>query len=164
MGNVSGVVGAVRKDSRGLMIDDVWYSSYNAFSGVARGDTVSFEFVEKGAFKNIKGAIRKEGSGGGTAPAAAGAAPKAYSRGGFPIDVKDGQRSIIRQNAVTNAREVLSMAMTKDQMEGLGKDDLTDTVINVARRIEAYTTGDLDIEIATKYLNGELTDSGLSEA
>jgi len=48
MSNVSnGVVEAVRKDMKGLMIAGNWYSSFIAFSCIMKSDVVSFSFVEK---------------------------------------------------------------------------------------------------------------------
>lgn len=155
MSEVNGVVEAVRKDGKGLCVDGQWYSSFNPIAGVSRGDTVSFTYAEKGSFKNIKGTVRG-GTGGSAAPAAASAAPAGRKFGGFPIDVKDGQRSIIRQNALTNARELVSSVTGAKKVD----EAMVAEIIAVARKFEAYSTGDLDIEVAAKYLN----DAGMGEA
>ena len=71
METISGEVAAVRKDGKGLCIDDVWYSSWDKLK-VERGDNVVFNYVTKGTFNNIKGAVRISTS----APAAGKAGPR----------------------------------------------------------------------------------------
>lgn len=56
METISGVVDAVRKDRKGLCINDVWYSSWEALT-CNKGDDVVFNFIVKGRFNNIKGKV-----------------------------------------------------------------------------------------------------------
>lgn len=66
METISGVVDAVRKDRKGLCINDVWYSSWDALT-CNKGDEVVFNSVAKGRFNNIKGKVNVASSGGGSA-------------------------------------------------------------------------------------------------
>jgi hypothetical protein len=92
-----------------------WFSTNFKNPMLSAGDTVSFEFAETSYGKEVDPASIKKGAAGAAptplvagskAPSAAPSAP--YSRMGvFPIPALDGQRSIIRQNALTNARELV---------------------------------------------------------
>lgn len=110
--------------------------------GVNRGDNIQFDAEKKfGRDAIVEGSLSKAPSG------AASVAPKTgggYSRGGgvFPIPANDGQRSIIRQNAVTNAREVV--ASYGGAIEGESLEEYMSRIIGIAQLIEQYTTGDLD--------------------
>jgi hypothetical protein len=72
MASASGVIQSVRRDRKGIKIDDVWYSAYNPseLGEAQRGDTVTVEYKPKGDFKNIvsvtvDAAAPKGGGGGG---------------------------------------------------------------------------------------------------
>ena len=91
-------------------------------------------------------------------------APRNYggSKGVFPIPGDDGQRSILRQNAVTNAREaigdlVASGALAHDASKGVSSEDVISAyaqdIITMAKLFEAYTSGDADEEAVRKELN-----------
>ncbi|CAB4169919.1 hypothetical protein UFOVP1528_10 [uncultured Caudovirales phage] len=127
-----------------------WYSCGFKNPKVNDGDCVSFiyEVDDYGNQVDITSIVKS------VAPAVAAPAgqpaPRAatgggYSKGVFPIPALDGQRAILRQNAVTNARELVVAANG-------GKPFLIDTkttvgvIIAIARRLEAYTSGDLDME------------------
>ncbi len=142
----------------GLVLDNgMRYGVYDPASTgldkVAVGDTVSFNYKSSGKWNNIQGAITVTSSGGG-APAWAApvtkAAPKAAggrSFGTFPIPPLDGQRSIIRQNSITNAVNTVSAMVANDKaaMKGI---DLISTIIETAKRFEEYSSGDLDAKEA----------------
>jgi hypothetical protein len=67
---------------------------------------------------------------------------------GFPMGLRDKGRAINRQNALTNAVAYLGV---------LGTDcaELSpDLVIEIARKFEAYTTGDIEREAAAKLAEG----------
>lgn len=55
MAKMQGTIEKFRKDRKAFAIDDVWYSAFKAaWMGEAQsGDTVEFEYTEKGDFKNI---------------------------------------------------------------------------------------------------------------
>lgn len=148
----------------GLRVDGVKYGAYDPVktgfgnNEIQMGDEVTFEWSQRGQYKNIMGRVTKTGNTGTPAPASASPKPqgrsggKGYSRGVFPIPVDDMQRSIIRQNSVTNAVAIVT------KFEG---DDVVDAetaakrVIEVAQILEEYSAGDIDarmVEEATKQL------------
>jgi len=74
------------------------------------------------------------------------AAPKSGKQSGiFPIPALSGERAILRQNASTQARE-LYLALTLTPQPDLDKAVLE--IIRIARKFEAYTAGDLDMDAA----------------
>ena len=165
MSNVSnGVIEAVRKDSKGLMVAGTWYSSYNGFNDISKGDVVSFNFDVKGQWKNIKGPIEKVTGvavGDATAPSNAhgdntsGASqdlPPHYmiAKGYmnkvqmFPIPFDHPDRAIVRQNSLTNAVNLLGHATaTEGSLE-----DIAEMTIGIASIFEQYSTGQLEMEAA----------------
>lgn len=146
------VVNSVSKNGKSLKIDDMWYGAFNSsqLNGASVGDVVDFEYIEKGEYKNIKGGVVVKGKGASVAsPTGSANGGKTYSRGSFPIDPLDGQRSIIRQNALTNAVKVYTEAMspTSTSATKVPKLDLSsvaEPIIGLARQFEAYTAGDID--------------------
>ena len=116
---------------------------------VNAGDEVTFAWAQKGSYINIMGSVTKTGNTGAVPMAAAAASPKAAgggSKGGwgnkgvFPVPALDGQRSIIRQNSVTNAVNLIGHY---DSFDG----NLMETaaqVIEVAKVFEAFSSGDMD--------------------
>lgn len=74
-----------------------------------------------------------------------------YGRGVFPIPPLSGERAIIRQNALTNAREVV-MAVLSFKEDGDNPADvvIAQRIIEMARNFEAYTAGDIDADLALK--------------
>lgn len=128
--------------------DGQWYSTGFDNPGVAKGDEVDFEFentrygnkVKFETFK-INGAAVKGKS---TGPAKAPYVPRAVGTGGsaptytkpFPIPLLHGDRAIIRQNALTNARELYDSDPEKPIK------DAAKEIIEVARIFEEYSAGD----------------------
>lgn len=128
----------------GIMVGGKWYNSkYEVKAN--KGDEV--EFDDGG--KNYCNKLKVLSGGGGGATTAAPTASRSYSRGKFPIPTDDGQRSIIRQNSLTNAvnfmASVMDYAAAQEHM-----DDAIATVVDVARVFESYSAGDLDREAAKK--------------
>lgn len=147
------VVEAKSKDGKKIKIGEDWFSAFNAstLEGVERGDTVSFVYTLKGDWKNIKGSVRK---GEGTATDAIAPIKTStphFSRGNFPIHPLDGQRSIIRQNSLTNAVVVAQMQFSREDTLPTNEE-----IISIAREFEKYSAGDLDREAAEAELK-ELT-------
>lgn len=151
---MNGTIEAVRKDGKAFKLQgDGWYSAFKAeqLSGAQKGDQVEFNYKTNGNFKNIDGSVTRLGSGGGSAPQAAGGgnAPKRqYNAGGgrsFPVGKTDGGRAINYQNAVTNAVKFLEYT----KANGATPED----VIEVARYFAAFTTGDMDMESAEGYVD-----------
>ncbi len=138
----------------GVRIGGHKYGVYNpeesGLDAISVGDSVSLRFTKKDGtggitYKNVNGKITKmTGSAASSVAAAAPPAVPARSYGGkgvFPIPLDDGQRSIIRQNALTNARELVCKTI-KDGAKIDTK--VTDTIIGIAKEFEAYTAGDIE--------------------
>ena len=134
--------------------DGQWYSNGFTRPVYVAGDEVEFDFTSSTYGNQVtKGTIRTVGKGsapvaGSSAPAAPYAA-KPYNRNGtFPIEATDGQRSILRQNALTNARELFTCPSAKGVIVDF--DNAAKEIVKLARHFEAYTAGDLDREAALK--------------
>ena len=126
-----------------LMDNGKWYSTNPERAPNPRpvkGQTITFDSGSTGKYLN---SVRIEG--GAPAPTAS----KPASSGGsfsanstartFPVAPLAPERTINRQNALTNA------------VAYYGDNDVTpEQVIEVARKFEAYTTGDLDLEEAKR--------------
>ena len=140
MGQVTGIIEAKTGKSKygtyGILVNGSWYNSKFEIKA-NKGDSVTFDDGGKNYVKGLKAS----GSGGDTAAAKTTASSTGgRSFGKFPIPELDGQRAIIRQNAVTNANSFLAT-----ESVSLDSDPITvDRLIEVARQIEAYTAGDLD--------------------
>jgi hypothetical protein len=151
MSMVTGVVEAKARTGKGIKVGDLWYSAFTAatLDGVERGDEVSFESVldKTGKYNNIKGAVKK----GGTTVPVSGASSDGTLKVLKPS--LDRERSIIRQNALTNAREHYSSVVDFKALESLSIEETCKAVIEVARIFEAYTSGDADIEVAKEALS-----------
>jgi hypothetical protein len=159
---MTGVVEDVNPDNKRFKLNDGnWYSSWNPVEGLGVGKKVSFRYNVKGTYRNVSGTVRVSemgsvvpaavGSGGvGASPDTARAAPSRYSRGSFPIDPLDGQRSIIRQNALTHATEVYLICTNQTDLTKMKVEDIADNIIQLANRFERYAAGDLDREAAEK--------------
>lgn len=150
--------------------DNQWFKTGFKKHNLNPGDVVSFSY-EEGSYGNEvdPAAITKNAAGVGTpsAPSVGAASPGAVAsnsarsgygnKGVFPIPPLDGQRSIVRQNALTNARELVQRCIITDAV--LRKTPaivqepaaLADTIIAIAKKFEAYTAGDSDAaEVASE--------------
>ncbi len=68
----------------------------------------------------------------------------------FPVPKTSGERAIIRQNALTNARELVVSTQPV-----VNTDELVSEIIRVARRFEAYSTGDLEMDEVEKVVKAK---------
>ncbi len=142
------------KKTYSAQIDGDWYSFGFKDPKVGKGDTIDFEFTTStyGNQIDVK-TVRKVGS--TPASAEAPSAPRStgggYSKGVFPIPAFDGQRSILRQNALTNARELFQQGKKDVVMDS----STAMSIINMARIFESYTAGDLDVEEAAAEVAAE---------
>lgn len=82
-----------------------------------------------------------DSSGGGSAPKNTGGG-KSYSRGTFPLEFSDGQRSILRQHAFTQASEIYRCCSPRGDLDMEELEGAVDQVIQLAYKIERYTSGD----------------------
>ena len=123
------------KNTTGFKINGEWFSGGFKDWEVDRGDEVSctYETNAKG-YKDVKGlAVVHRAA---ASPAAATGVPRPGRS--FPIDPLAPERTINRQNALT-------AAVNYSAMEDAAS---IDRVIEIARQFEAYTTGDIDREMA----------------
>lgn len=145
MSTVTGNVKAksANKFGFGIMVNDKWYNSKYEIKA-EKGDVVEFDDGGKNYIKGLKVSGRTVsdpvsavgGGGGGGKPS---------FRGPFPIPAADGQRSIIRQNSVTNAVNLYGHLLAHKAITG--KDDPVGAVLLMAREFEKYSAGDIDAEI-----------------
>lgn len=146
MAIVSGTVDATSNKfgKFSICVDEKWYGTkFPPSPAPARGDQV--EFDDGG--KNFINKLKVVSSGGG-APASApstGGGMK-YRGSGFPVDPLDGSRAIIRQNALTNARELVQSLAPK-----VSYDEQVELIIDIASKFERYSAGDIDREEAEKF-------------
>lgn len=134
----------------GVKIDGHKYGCFDPVKAgvdiVAVGDEVTFDWVQKGQYKNINGAVGKTGN---TGTPAAAPAPEASSGGGgkgdfvFPIPALNYQRSVVRRDSVAQSVQLIARLTPADK--NLDFDHVSDIVVVIARKFEEYSTGD-DVE------------------
>lgn len=156
----TGVVEQMHESGKRFKLDDgEWYSAFSSSqvpSTVGMGVTVSFNYATvekddrkynnvKGNVKVITGAAAKEVVSDGAHPATAYKPSGGSSKGSFPIPALDGQRSIIRQNSLTQANALMSTWTSPiDHAVYSTAEGMAEKVIELARMFEAYSAGDLD--------------------
>lgn len=150
-----------------IFIDNQKYGAGFKKPMVTGGDVVEFEFKTT-QYGNEITSIRATGTQTTLPPVSAGnsgsfvkaaASPSYGGKGVFPIPLLDGQRAIVRQNALTNSRELVAGLIIAAGNASTGGtwsdrqtqlDILSDEIIRIARKFEAYSCGDLDREEAEK--------------
>lgn len=156
MDTITGIIAEVNNNGVGkgsnLVINGDRYGVYSpsehGFDDLTAGDevTVQWSSDKTGKYKNIaKAGITKTGGTGPVAerPKANGTAQKSFFKGSFPIDPLDGQRSIIRQNSITNAVRFINEYCGHNAVD-MAADDRMDMILDSAQRFEAYSSGDND--------------------
>lgn len=136
-----------------------WYSTAFKSPGVSVGDVVYFHYIEDKYGNQVDpSGIAKTGT--APLPASGAATPtlKTYptqpsgGKGVFPIPALDGQRAIVRQNALTNAREtVVQLIVNGSSGEEIGRAldvPVANRIVDMARIFEAYSCGDSDMQEA----------------
>lgn len=121
-----------------MMVDGKWYNTKPEFLKVqpTAGQQVEFDDGGKNYIKSLK--ISGAGSTTAAKPSSSGSSPVASTGGRtFPVHPLAPERTINRQNALTNAVAYLRDSEVSPEQ-----------VIDVARIFEAYTTGDLDAQEA----------------
>jgi hypothetical protein len=140
------------KKTYSFKVGGAWYNAGFKDPGLSTGSVVTFNY-ESGKYGNDATGIVV-----GTAtPALRGpvpSAPSSYPKGGFPIGPLDGQRSIVRQNALTNARE-LFVSDVSNLFDVSDEDAAVATILRIAKKFEAYTTGDADLEEVQSEMEAE---------
>lgn len=157
MSFVNGVVESLARTGKSIKVGGEWYGAFSPASlgGCKVGDTVSFAWSpsKDGQYKNIKGSVSVVGGGAATPASLESPAPRSAPSGAsygrsiaFPLPPLDGQRVIVRQNALGHATKAITGRLG---LEDHCKDDeLADRIIAMARQFEAYVAGDLDLELA----------------
>ena len=119
----------------------------------AIGDEIDFQFTENTYGKNVdltSVQMLKKGTGAPTPSASSASPAKApYSPPSkvFPIPLLHGDRAIVRQNSITNATKAVSDFLdSNEDVETVQA--YADLIIEVARKFEAYSCGDLDAQAA----------------
>lgn len=122
------------------------------------GDEVDFQYTDGTYGKSVDlTSVRliKKGAGGAAAPTggASGGAKGSYTPAAkvFPIPPLHGDRAIVRQNSITNATKAVYDFMHHSETGDVIPDTLdeyADFIIQVARRFEAYSCGDIDLAVA----------------
>lgn len=138
MTQVSGTIEAIT-DKFGkfnvLLDNGQWYSTkmeWKPKDHLEKGDFITFDSGPTGKYLQK---VRKSGSApvaGGIGGGSSNAPQKAVGGRTFPVGALAPERTINRQNALTNA------------VSYCGNESSPEEVIDVARIFEAYTTGDLD--------------------
>jgi hypothetical protein len=136
-----------------------WYNFGFTDPKIAVGQTVTFDF-NAGTYGNdvVKGSLSAGGGSAAVAPAAGPATAPARTPypGGrstvFPIPATDNQRSIVRQNALTNARELFCVMGAADNIDASAAE-----IVRIARIFEAYACGDTERERAIAEIEGKVT-------
>lgn len=151
----SGVIEAVARTGKSVKIGDDWYGAFHAkqLKGAQKGDEIEFDYVEvvKGGatFLNIEGDVTIVGADDSqrdSAPARRNAAP---ARGGrsqgtssssskAPAD-DPRQRSIVRQNSLTQANALFATLSRSGLLGDVDPDTLAEDVVRIARTFEAYS-------------------------
>ena len=135
MALVTGVVGWSGKNKFGkfslkLEDNDTWYNSQYEIKA-SKGDTVEFDDAGKKYVNKLRVI------GGGSAPSSSGAGSTASAGG-----TSNRDRSIIRQNSLAHATALMRSSITAEDPRTW--DNVADDVIELARKFEAYSSGDLD--------------------
>jgi hypothetical protein len=146
MAQVSGVVewaGSNKFGGYSIKVGGAYFNSKFEIK-CKKGDTVEFDSGSTGKYCNK---LKVVSSGGGSEAPSNSGGSKPYTRSKFPIDVEDGQRSIIRQNALTNARELYIAAATLNKVKVDDPKKAAEVVIEIARIFEGFTAGDIDAQM-----------------
>lgn len=136
------------------MDDGVWYSCGFKKPPFSEGDDITFASNStRYGMEIVEGSV-VGGSSAGPRPIPAASPAPSGGRGGytppskpFPIPALHGDRAIIRQNSLTNARE-LYYSVTSMETSDLAQHAAE--IIKLARMFEAYSAGDLDAAAAMK--------------
>lgn len=147
MAKVSGVVEAVstKFGKFGINVGGKWYNTNPDWIDVQpnKGDEVEFDDGGRNYIKGIKIVGASSGTPAPSTPARS--APASSGGRTFPVAPTAPERTINRQNALTNA--VAYVGHVFNELDGSVKIS-PEKVIDIARMFEAYTTGDLDMEEA----------------
>jgi hypothetical protein len=137
------------KTTYSFKLDNQWFRLGFSKPKFSKGDQVSFEslttdYGEEVDSKNVLVSATATATDYIPTTSSRGTASMS-NKGVFPIPPLDGQRSIVRQNALTNARETYTLCKAAIVYN---EEKVATDIISLARRFEAYTAGDLDMNEA----------------
>lgn len=161
-GAVEKIESASRNTKRGpanvyyVWVNGTKYSLGFKYFNAPVGTIVSFDAAENPPYGWEAKTFPMAAGGGGTTPIAAGASRPSYTpsggKGVFPIPLLDGQRSIVRQNALTNARELYTSNCVDTGPTTIPAEEAADRIVEIARIFESYTAGDIEARQAEQEL------------
>lgn len=138
--------------------DGTWYKHGFKKPPFKEGDTVDVDVKETSYGPEITSS--KVVSGGtGSAPATRTTGTGVgggYGGKVFPVPALHGDRSIIRQNSLTNARE--AWVASKGGKPFDVDEAAAHTIINIARVFESYSCGDIDLAMAKRMASDDGVD------
>lgn len=170
---ISGTVMAVNGTThKSFQLDDgKWYSTFHP-NTVATGDAVSFNFAINGRWNNVKGEIAGASTAAVAVAPAAGAAPTPDAKGKnnsswganrtFPVGKLAPERTINRQNALIQAIVAMGQTHTDAVLHKMDHKEYAEKTIELARSLEAYTTGDLEREAVDALAKSAAIDGAVS--
>lgn len=122
-----------------------WYGYGFKKPAFSIGDEVDFQFSETAYGKQVDDKSVRTLS---KAPAPAPAPAKAYGAPAkvFPIPPLHGDRAIVRQNSITNATKMVTelLVANKAKMDAFSMSETADLIVNIARKFEEYSCGDIE--------------------
>lgn len=133
-----------------FIMDDIWYNM--GFKELCnKGDSVTVDYLA-GVYGNQVNNVTVHSKGtapmSGAAPALTSTSKSGYRKngeaGGFPIHPRAYERALDRRNALTNA-----VRFHTHQLETGMVSDVS-SIIETARQFEAYTCGDIEMEMLEK--------------
>lgn len=133
-----------KKTATSFAIDGKWYSGGFKPWAVSEGDTVELQYEVNGRGYNDVVSITVLSKGSGAAPSSNSGNKVGGGRTmgrSFPVEPLAPERTINRQNALTNAVSFHNTSAEPATVED---------IIATARKFEAYTCGDIDREEAEK--------------
>lgn len=171
---ISGTVNKAARNGKSFTLEghfddgeEIWYSAFDAsqVGEISRGAEVEFECKvnKKGdrTYHNIQKNVIIHNPGSGqpaAAPASAGGRKASAAKpGAIPID---RERCIVRQNSVGVAAQLMQSMTFADAGQDI--DVMGDCLLELAKRIEAHTSGDADNEAAAKEVLGDKAEEALS--
>ena len=124
------------------IFENATYAS--VIKGLAPGDEVDVVYVKNGNFFNVTD-VKQVSKGTGVAPAQA-PPMKAFTPGGR-VEDPEKQASIQRQNALTNATNLVSAMIAQEMFKKTIKTNiLIEEILKIATTFEGYTSGKDKVE------------------
>ena len=133
---------------------------------VEAGSSVEFDLDPKWKNQIQDGTLKVDGATPEPPKKSGGTKSGGYSGGSkkeskpFPVPPTHGDRSIIRQNALTNARSMVTdLVVSEHYKDGsFDLDRVSDEILEVARKFEEYSAGDIERRAAEAKMKGEDSD------